>query len=448
MHVESIRTASLGDSTYVLEHEGYALVVDPQRDLDRFRPYLEGLTVTHVLETHVHNDYVSGGRDLARRTGADLVLPAGSGASFAFRPAFHHEDLEGDGGVTVRPLHTPGHTPEHVSYLVLIDGVPTAVFTGGSLLVGSAGRSDLLGEEFARQLAVLQYGSLQRLAALPDAVGVYPTHGEGSFCTASGAGRSTSTIGAEKASNPLYRFTSSDEFATAQLAELGPYPAYYPYMAPVNRVDPTAVETPQLVELTPAAVAERMTAGVPVLDIRDRYEYAAGHIPGSLGLELGDSFAPWAGWLLRFDSPVVLVVGPDQSPGEAAIELARIGFMQVEGYLRGVDGWGDEGRQLDSYQTVTAAELARLVEAGITPQIVDVRDPFEFAAGHIEGSVHHYVPDLLSGLPAGIDPTQEVWLICRTGARASIAAGLVEGLDLAPVVVAKGGVFDVLAADA
>ena len=180
MQIEAIRTPSLGDTTYVLTHEESAIVVDPQRDIHRFLGAASGLAITHVPETHVHNDYVSGGRDLARQAGADLVLPAGSGVGFAFVPAFHKEDLEGEAGLSIRPLHTPGHTPEHVSYLILIDGEPRAVFTGGSLLVGSAGRSDLLGGGFAQQLAILQFGSLQRLGLLPDEVGVYPTHGEGS----------------------------------------------------------------------------------------------------------------------------------------------------------------------------------------------------------------------------------------------------------------------------
>ncbi|MGI9649011.1 MAG: MBL fold metallo-hydrolase, partial [Acidimicrobiia bacterium] len=177
MKVEPIRTASLGDTTYLLHHGNSVVVVDPQRDIDRFLELIEpAATVTHVLETHVHNDYVSGGRDLALRAGADLVLPAGSGVGFAFVPAFHQEELAGGNGLTIRPLHTPGHTPEHIAYLVLVDETPVAVFTGGSLLVGAAGRSDLLGSEFAHQLARLQYGSLPRMAELPDDVGVYPTH--------------------------------------------------------------------------------------------------------------------------------------------------------------------------------------------------------------------------------------------------------------------------------
>ena len=201
MDVKTIRTPGLGDTTYLLSHNGQSVVVDPQRDVDRFleAASADGVRIRYVLETHVHNDYVSGGRELARRAQAELVLPAGAGVAFEHTPAFHLEDL-GDDGLVVRPIHTPGHTPEHVSYLVLIDGQPAALFSGGSLLVGSAGRPDLLGTERAHQFAIAQFRSMQRLASLPDELDLYPTHGEGSFCSASSAGRTTSTIGMEKRS--------------------------------------------------------------------------------------------------------------------------------------------------------------------------------------------------------------------------------------------------------
>ena len=446
MDVISIRTPSLGDATYIVSHEGGAVVVDPQRDLGRFLDVLEDrdLTVSHVLETHMHNDYISGGRDLAKRTGADLVLPAASGAGFPFVPAFHHEDLEATGGLQIRPLHTPGHTPEHTSYLVLVDDIPQAVFTGGSLLVGAAGRSDLLGEEFAEQLAALQYGSLHRLAQLPDATGVFPTHGEGSFCTASGAGRTTSTIGQEKAENPLFTFPDVATFVTSQLAGLVPYPTYYAHMGPANKAGPTALAEPVVPEVGPDAVAVHLEAGGAVLDGRDRERFAAGHIPGSLGVELGDSFAPWAGWLLDYNVPIILVLDADQDAVMAATEMGRIGFTEIAGVLRDVDAWRDAGRPLASYETATIGELVAAMADDPNLQVIDVRDPQEWKAGHLDGSVHRYVPDVATGLPPGIDDEQSVWLVCRTGNRSSIAAGLIEPFGVTPVVVTKGGVPDAL----
>ncbi len=443
MQITSIRTPSLGDNTYIVEHAGNAVVVDPQRDLDRFLTHTEGLAVTHVLETHMHNDYISGGRDLARRTGADLVLPAGSGAAFPFVPAFHLEEMA-SGSLTIRPLHTPGHTPEHISYVVLIDDEPAAVFTGGSLLVGAAGRSDLLGDEYARPLSLLQFGSIQRLGRLPDKTGVYPTHGEGSFCTASGAGRTTSTIGQEKAENPLFRFTDPDSFADDQLSGLVPYPAYYAHMGPTNRSGPTEHRATRVPDLTADEAAAHIEAGARVLDGRSRYAFAQGHVPGSLGIELGTSFAPWAGWLFDYNAPLVLVLESDQNATEAATELARIGFDQVQGVLRGIDGWTDSGRTATSYPTATIAELGAALDAGDDIQVVDVRDPLEWEAGHLAKSTHRYVPDLLHGLPDPVDPGRPVWLVCRSGNRASIAAGLVESAGVEPTVVAKGGVPDLI----
>jgi len=444
MNIEPIRTASLGDTTYLLRYGDSVVVVDPQRDIGRFLDAIEAdAAVTHVLETHVHNDYVSGGRDLARRTGADLVLPAGSGVGFAFVPAFHHEDLAVVGGLTIRPLHTPGHTPEHVSYLIVVDEAPVAVFTGGSLLVGAAGRSDLLGSEFADQLARLQYGSLQRLALLPDEVGVYPTHGEGSFCTASGAGRAASTIGQETSDNPLYRFDDVDLFVDSQLSGLTPYPAYYSHMAPINRTDPTAVDMAEISELGPDSFAELMT-GAGVLDGRSRFDFAAGHVPGSIGIEVGDSFAPWAGWLFDFNAPLLLVLAEDQDSGDAAIELARIGFTNLLGVMRGVGEWRTSGRDLATYETATASQLRGHLQGDWEGQVLDVRDPLEWAAGHVEGSTHRYVPDLLEGLAGSVTARYPVWVICRTGNRASIAAGLLERLGVQPIVVATGGVPDII----
>jgi glyoxylase-like metal-dependent hydrolase (beta-lactamase superfamily II) len=213
VEVRAVRTPGVGDTTYILSYAGLGVVVDPQRDVDRFLDLVSaaGITVRYVLETHVHNDNVSGGRELARQTGAELVLPAGAGVAFDHTPAFHLEELSVE-GLVVRPLHTPGH----VSYLVLVDGRPAALFSGGSLLVGSAGRTDLLGVERARQLSIAQFRSVHRLARLPDELDLYPTR-EGSFCTASTAGRATSTVGLEKQTNSVLRHPTAEAFAEAQL---------------------------------------------------------------------------------------------------------------------------------------------------------------------------------------------------------------------------------------
>jgi glyoxylase-like metal-dependent hydrolase (beta-lactamase superfamily II) len=189
VEITPFRSVGLGDSTYLVAHDGVGILVDPQRDSDRFLESADasGVRIRYVLETHLHNDYISGGREAARRSGARLVLPAAAGAAFDHVPAFHLEDLEAEALLTIRPIHTPGHTPEHVSYLILLDRQPVALFSGGSLLAGAAGRTDLLGRARAEQLGVLQFGSLRRLAALPEELPLYPTHGAGSFCSATAA---------------------------------------------------------------------------------------------------------------------------------------------------------------------------------------------------------------------------------------------------------------------
>lgn len=445
MQVTSVRTPGLGDATYLLEHDGVGVLVDPQRDVERFLWTAEdaGVRLRYVLETHLHNDYVSGGREAARRTGAELVLPAGAGVAFDHVPAFHLEDL-GDGALVIRPLHTPGHTPEHVSYLVLIEGQPAAIFSGGSLLVGSAGRTDLLGPERAWQLALAQYRSVERLGRLPDGVGLYPTHGEGSFCTTTGAGRDTSTIGQEKQQNPVLAYPDAAAFARGQLAGLAPYPAYYAHMGRINLMGPAPLPHPSIPELTPAQ-AQALASGVQIVDGRPRAGFAAGHIPGSLGVELGDDFATWVGWLLPFDAPILLVLDDGQDAAQAAIALARIGFDQVRGVLRGMDGWQRAGNPVASFPLVDVGELVAALERGEVSQMLDARSPAEWEAGHVDGSLHRYVPDLAAAVPAELDRTRPVWVACASGFRATIAAGLLERAGYRPVVLTGGGAPDVRA---
>ncbi len=433
LEVHSVRTEGLGDTTYLAFHGDIAIVVDPQRDIDRFESLLQsrGLEPRLVLETHVHNDYVSGGRDLARAAGAELVMPAAAAPVFRHRPAFHNEDID-LGSLVVRPIHTPGHTPEHTSYLILLDGVEVAVFSGGSLLVGSAGRSDLLGPDRAESLARLQHGSVTRLAALPDSVLLYPTHGEGSFCTTTGAGKLSSTIGDEKLTNPVLSYEDEDAFAKGQLSGLVPYPSYYAHMGPINLTGlaPADLEVP---------VIDQIPVGVTVVDARPRHRYAAAHLPGSLGVELRDSFGTWIGWITPHNTPLALIMDDDQDVGEAARQLARIGYDDIRGVVS-----PDSLELSESYTTVTATEVAVAAEEGA--QILDVRAPNEWEEGIIEGSILCYVPDLVDGMPPGIAADRPVWLVCGTGYRATIAASMVQARGYEPVVLAEEGATEVLAA--
>ncbi len=435
MEITTIRTPGLGDSTYVVTHDGQAIIVDPQRDIDRFLFVLDqsNVELRYVLETHIHNDYVSGGRELAARSGAELVLPASAAAPFDHLPAFHNEAI-GAGTWTLRPIHTPGHTPEHLSYLAEIEGEPVAVFSGGSLLVGSAGRPDLLGMDRARTLAHLQYISVNRLAKLPDDVGLYPTHGAGSFCTATEASSATSTIGAEKRSNPVLQYPDLESFIDGQLAGLQPYPAYYAHMGPTNLAGPEPVRNRNLKELSVAEIGDTV-----VVDVRPAERFAAGHLPGSVGIPFGDQVGVWAGWVLPFNAEIALVADRDQDVDEVHRQFSRIGFDRVLGVIFDLP----EDAELVSYEAVRLDEFLRRLESGEVEQIVDVRQPNEWDGGHIEGSLYRYVPDLYENVEL-IDASSPAWLLCASGHRSTIAAAALERCGLKPAVLVGHGVSDVM----
>jgi len=441
MEIRTVRTEGLGDSTYIVTHQGVAVVVDPQRDIDRFETILDeaGAELRFVLETHLHNDYVSGGKDLARATGGELVFPAGAAPVFRHRPAFHQEDIEG-GPLTIRPLHTPGHTPEHMSYLVLIDDRPMAVFSGGSLLVGSAGRSDLLGDDRAESLARLQYISVNRLAKLDDEVGLYPTHGAGSFCTATVAGAHTSTIGRERRTNPVLAYPDVDSFVEGQLSGLVPFPSYYRYMGPANVAGVDPLKTYEVAGITKDDY-RRMKNRVTVIDGRPKADFANGHLPGSIAVELRDDFGVWVGWVIPYNAPLVLVLNPDQDTEEAVRQLARIGFDDVKGAIGNLDDWGDA---LDSYRLVGVDDFAEAVIAGA--QVLDVRAPDEWYSGAVNDSKMVYAPDVVEHTPDELDRSRPVWIYCSTGYRASIAASVLEGRGYEPIVLADAGVTELLPA--
>ncbi len=436
MNVTIVPTPGLGDSTYIFEHHGVGLIVDPQRDVDRFVEAASHLDTRFVLETHLHNDYVSGGRTVAALTGAELVIPASAGVAFSHRPAFHHEDLDA-GTFAVRPIHTPGHTPEHVSYLVLVDGEAFALFSGGSLLVGSAGRTDLLGMDRADQLARLQYGSVTRLAALPDHVALYPTHGAGSFCTASAAEASTSSIGSEKRSNPVLAHATEETFVVEALADLQPYPDYYAHMAPINLAGPDPITASPV----PLLSLEEVPDDAHVLDMRPHADYATGHLPGSYGLELEDQMGVWAGWLIPFNEPIVLVATAKQDVADAVTQLARVGYDRVVGVVTDITGIEQSG----NYRLASIADLEAALRYA-SPQILDVRAPGEWAAASIQHSIHTYLPDLRDGLPDALDANSPVWVICGGGYRSQMAVRYLEMGGIQPIVVVGGGVEDVLAA--
>ncbi len=447
--LETLVTPGLGDSSHVVVSGSEALVVDPQRDVARLLSVAErlGAEIRAVLETHVHNDYVSGAAELRAVTRAEIAGPADAGYRFPFTRLEEGSEVR-IGEHRLIAMRTPGHTPEHLSYLLVGPGSdrPTAVFTGGSLIVGSAGRTDLLGPEQTDRLTRAQYRSLRRLLELPDATLVLPTHGAGSFCASTEPlEERSSTIGRERATNPALAPIDEDAFVREQLSGLSAYPSYYAHMAPINRAGPRVFgRVPLPRPLGPEGAADRLAAGARLVDARPGTRFAERHVPGSLNVPLDESFASYVGWLVPLPTPIVLVL-PDSAGAleDAATQLFRIGYERLEGFLDGgIDAWRAAGLRTGSYPVASLDEAVALARSE-PARLLDVRQRAEWDAGHVQGSRHAFVADLperLAELPAD----RELVVACATGFRASIAASLLGAAGLGVRVLARGGVPSVL----
>jgi hydroxyacylglutathione hydrolase len=425
VHIETIETSSLGDRSYLATDGAVAVVVDPQRDIDRVLDQVEqsGARVTHVLETHVHNDYVTGGLELAQRTGALYVLPVGSDVQFE-HVAVADGDVVEAGPMRLRVIHTPGHTHHHVSYaLSRTDGRVQAVFTGGSLLLGSTGRTDLVSPQDTTELTHAQYHSARRLAAeLPPEAAVLPTHGFGSFCSATPTSGDTSTLGEQARVNPALT-QSEQEYVESLLAGLDAYPAYYARMAPINRRGPSPVDLSAPARVDPVELRRRLEAGEWVVDLRDRTAFAAGHLPRSLSFELSTNFTTYLGWLYDYGSPLTLVGESPQQVADARRELVRIGVDELAGAAVGdVETLADE-QPTRSFRVSDFAGLAEAMRRGPV-QVLDARRNDERAQGFVRGSQHiplHELSQRIDEVPDG-----QVWVYCGTGYRSAIAASMLD----------------------
>ena len=437
LDVHRIADPGLGNSAWLVDlGDGSGLVVDPSRDPRGPVEIAEkrGSEIRWVAETHLHADFVSGARELARSlpgltwlapTGADLVddhRPIGDG------------DVVDLGGLTLRALHTPGHTPEHVAYLLADDGRPLALFPGGTLIAGGVARPDLISPEHTEPLAREAWRSItERLLALPDDLAVYPTHGGGSFCSAGAGDQASTTIGEQRASNPLLQVDDEDAFVEQLLGGLGSFPPYFLRLREVNRRGPRlyGTDTPMLEPLGPDEVRRRREAGAQVVDVRPIDRYAEGHVPGSLSIELRDSFATWLGWLVEDpDTPLVFVVDDDQERDDLVRQCLKVGYENLAGRLDGgVGAWQTAGQ--DTAQT----ELTDTRPAGRTP--LDVRQRPEWDAGHIADAVHIELGDLAS--KADDLPGDELVAHCMHGQRSMTAASILERAGRQDVSVFSGG---------
>ncbi|MCH8814270.1 MAG: MBL fold metallo-hydrolase [Chloroflexi bacterium] len=440
MDFELFLTHDLGDNSYLLASEGEAALIDPQRDVWRFLPTAEQrkANVRYVFETHVHNDYVSGAQEMRAINGAQIVAPAKGEYEFEYEPAEEGREYR-LGTLRIVAMDTPGHTPEHVSWLVYEGDAdtPAALFSGGSLLVGSAGRTDLLGMEHADELTRSQFRTMRRLAELPDALAVLPTHGAGSFCaSAAPSMKRTTTIGEERLRNPALSETDEAEFVRRQLSGLMDYPAYYASMAPINRRGADVLgAVPEVPALTPDDVDHLAGEETWIVDARDRFAFARSHIPGSINVEMTSSFSTYVGWVLPFNARIALVLpegGERKVLHDALTQLLRIGFDRVEGYLDGgANAWETSGRTLASYPIFDIDGLCEVCMTGDQPHVLDVRQSGEFEAGHIPESQHIFVGDLRERV-SEVPNDRTIWITCAGGFRAAIAASIVarEGRDV------------------
>jgi hydroxyacylglutathione hydrolase len=433
--IDTIDVSGLGNRSYLAGGERTAIAVDPPRDLDRVMEAAarRGVRISHVAETHLHNDYVTGGLELARVTGAAYLVPAGARVSFQRVPVRDGDRTEIDSaaGLTVRALATPGHTPHHTAYVLEEDGAAIAVFTGGSLLIGTVGRPDLVEPRLTERLARAQHASAHRLAAeLPDDTAVLPTHGFGSFCSSSQAAGGDTTIGKEKVSNEALT-QDVDAFVADLLTGLDDVPAYYTHMGPANAAGPAPVD------LTPPAVAdaeeiaERLAAGEWVVDLRNRVAFAEGHLAGSFNFEAEEQLATYLAWLIPWGKPVTLLAESPEQLAAAQRELVRVGIDRPAAAATGGPAdWVRAGETPASFRRATFADLA-----GRSADVVvlDVRRAQERAGGFVEGSAHipiHTLHRRLDEVPEG-----EVWVHCAGGMRAAIAASLLDaaGRDVVAV---------------
>ncbi len=424
VNVAIIETSGLGDRSYLISDGKVAVAVDPQRDIDRVLELTEDLRITHVLETHIHSDYVTGGLALAKATGAQYVVPAGEDVHFDCR-AVEDGDRIDTGGIHLEALFTPGHTHHHVSYVLRGDsGDTVGVFTGGSLLFGSTGRTDLVGDDHTEELARRQYHSVRRLAdELPSETAIYPTHGFGSFCSATPPDGDASTIGEQRLSNPALT-RDEQEYVDELLAGLAAFPAYYAHMGVINRAGPEAADLSPPKPVDAQELRHRIDAGEWVVDLRNRTAFAAGHLRGSYGFELSGSFVNYLGWLYSWGAPLTLIGEDTEQVADAQRELARIGVDRLTGSATGDIRALADGATLGSYRVASFKDLVNALDTG-TVTVVDVRQSHEFDNGHVRDAVNialHELPERLAELPED----RELWIHCASGYRASIAAALLD----------------------
>jgi len=427
----------LGNSAYLVDlGDGRALVVDVSRDLRAVHEAAakRGLTVAFAADTHLHADFLSGAHQLATKGRARVLASAAGHREFA-HTGLHDGDEVDLGGLRLRAMLTPGHTHEHMVFLLLDGAAEVGVFTGGSLIVGSAARTDLVAEDRTEELARAQFASLHRLATLPGDVRVWPTHGAGSFCSAPPGTERTSTIATELATNPLLQLPDEDTFVSQLLGSLGSYPPYFQRLGEINRLGPPVLDAdPALRKLTVDTVRAHLADGAVLVDARPLDRFADAHIRGAVSIPLRPVFASWLGWLIPADRAVIVVRDADQDAADIAWQAAKIGFDTVVGELDGgIDAWVSAGHDVTGIPLVSAGDV-------LGRQVLDIRQRAEYLAGHLPGAVHIELGDVAAR--AGELPDKPTVVMCGHGERAMGAASLLAAAGLGDLTVLDGEPHD------
>ncbi len=449
MYFKQFYLGCLAHASYLIASEGEAAVVDPQRDVDQYieEAAAHDLKIKYIIETHLHADFVSGHRELAARTGADIVFGEKAGATIP-----HHPVTDGDeltiGKVTLRIMETPGHTPESICMLVIDTSVsdqPQKVLTGDTLFIGDVGRPDLAGGKgyTPQMMAGMMYDSLhQKLLKLDDAVEVYPAHGAGSMCGKNLSNETSSTIGAQRKLNYALQPMAKDDFVTMMTADLPEAPAYFSKDAEINRTGAQALNRlPRPVALSPLEVCALATKTWVILDVRSAAEFGAGHVPGALNIGLGGQFASWAGALIPMTSPLVIVAESEEQVGEAQMRLARVGLENIQGFLTGgMKAWEESGLEISTVPQISVAELKELIDTNRGLQVIDVRRPAEYQSGHAPRAISAPLAGLRDNLAAlHLPATEDIALICAGGYRSSAATSIMQQHGFKKLLNVTGG---------
>lgn len=420
-----------------------AVVIDPRRDAAIYAAAAaqHGATLVAAIETHVHADFVSGARELAA-LGARVITGPASGVQFP-----HEEAGDGQrlalGDLTLTFVHTPGHTLEHIAVMAEVPDASPRLFTGDLLFVGSVGRPDLAGDVLTRRLAADLFDSLQRVMRGDDGVELHPGHGAGSLCGAGIGKDPSSTIGRERRQNAMLQHQDKSAFVAAVLADLPPTPPYFARMKRINAEGPPLLASVRgagkLPAIAPAAVAALIADGAVLIDLRNPHEFGAGHPEGALNIGFGSKIGYWAGWVVAPDVPIVLMADDSAHVHEAAVQLLRVGLDHVEGSMAGgLDGWARAGLPVASIEQVSAAELREAVERGRPLQLIDVRSPGEYAAGHVEGAINVPVGEIAAHLGA-LQRDLPTAVMCEGGYRSALAASMLQQEGFRQVANVTGG---------